>query len=86
MQVLLQVVNIAVIILTIIIFARVVVSWITVGGSSGNNPFVAFIYQISEPILAPIRRILPRTGMIDLSPMVALLILWVIRILVQMAA
>jgi YggT family protein len=86
MQILLQVVNIAIIILTVIIFARVIVSWIAIGGSSGNNPFVAFVYQISEPILAPVRRILPRTGTIDLSPMVTLLILWGIWRLVQWAA
>jgi YggT family protein len=75
-------VNALVIVLTVIIFARVIVSWIAFGQSGGNNPVVAFIYQISEPILAPIRRIMPKTGVIDLSPMVAMLLLWLIQWLV----
>ena len=52
------------------IFARVILSWFP---ASVNNPIVIFIYAVTEPILAPIRRGMPRFGMIDLSPMVALL-------------
>lgn len=36
-----------------------------------SNPIVGVISEITEPILAPIRSILPRMGMIDLSPMIA---------------
>ena len=53
-----------------------------------SHPVVRFIRQITEPVLAPIRRILPPiqagAGYVDLSPMVALLLLWVFeRILVS---
>jgi YggT family protein len=53
-----------------------------------SHPVVRFIRQITEPVLAPIRRILPPiqtgAGYVDLSPMVALLVLWVFeRILVS---
>jgi len=82
MAMLVYIVNILAFTLTVIIFARVIVSWIMVGGS-GNNQIVAFVYRISEPILAPIRRVLPRTGAIDLSPMVALLIIYAVRELVS---
>jgi YggT family protein len=41
-----------------------------------RNPIYSVIVQITEPILAPIRSILPRTGMIDFSPMIAMFILF----------
>jgi YggT family protein len=78
-------VDILVYALTVAIFARVLVSWIAMGSGS-NNPLVAFIYQVTEPILAPIRRVLPRTGAIDLSPMVALVLLWLLQRLVRLVA
>jgi len=40
-----------------------------------RNPFVAFLHEITEPILAPIRQFMPRLGMIDLSPLVAIIVL-----------
>ena len=85
MEILVRIVDILVIILTIAIFARVIVSWIAVGGSGRQNSIVVFIYQITEPILAPIRKIMPRTGAIDLSPMVALLLLYAIQRLIHLA-
>ena len=58
-----------------LLLARVVVSWTNPRGGGG---LVAFIYQVTEPILAPIRRILPATAGIDFSPLVAILLLGVI--------
>ncbi len=55
--------------------ARVILSWTNPGGGGG---VVAFIYQATEPILAPIRRVLPPTGGIDWSPLVAMLLLGVV--------
>lgn len=51
------------------------------------HPVAKFVRQITEPVLAPIRRIVPPVqaggGLFDLSPMVALLLLWVFeRILI----
>ncbi|MEP7284534.1 MAG: YggT family protein [Chloroflexota bacterium] len=54
----------------ILILARVVISWIQV---DPYNPIVRFIFNATEPILAPIRRALPSTGMMDLSPLVAII-------------
>ena len=54
------------------ILGRVIMSWIS---PSGSDPISVIIYQITEPILQPIRRVLPQMGMLDLSPLVALLIL-----------
>jgi YggT family protein len=53
------------------------VSWIP--NLDPGNPFVVFLMQITEPVIAPIRAVVPRIGMIDLSPMVAIIVLSVIR-------
>jgi YggT family protein len=54
------------------IFIRVIISWV---GMDPRNPFVVFLNDITEPILAPIRQFMPRIGMLDLSPMVAIFLL-----------
>lgn len=68
-------------VLTIAIFARVILSWLPIGGT--DNPLVAIVYQITEPILAPLRRVIPRLGIFDLTPMIAIILLGVIRELVN---
>ncbi|OPL08010.1 MAG: hypothetical protein AVO33_02745 [delta proteobacterium ML8_F1] len=56
-----------------LILARVIMSWFV---RDYSNPIVQFIYQITEPILAPFRELLRKIGvggMLDFSPIVALL-------------
>ena len=62
-------------VLWFLLIARVVLSWTNPMGGGGLN---AFVYQATEPILAPIRRVLPASGGMDWSPLVAMLILGVI--------
>lgn len=59
-------------VLSLLILIRVVLSWTNASGGGG---FTAFVYQATEPILGPIRRILPPMGGLDWSPFVALLVL-----------
>ena len=54
----------------ILILASVIISWI---GQNLRHPIVPLIYQLTDPVLAPIRRILPPLGAFDLSPLVALI-------------
>ena len=61
--------------LNLAILARVILSWIS---PSGNDPVTPILHQITEPVLAPIRRFMPQFGMLDLTPMVALLLLNII--------
>jgi YggT family protein len=70
-----------------IIFASVVSSWlIQFGIINSSNPNVRMIlkalYQMTEPLLGPIRRILPNLGGLDISPIILLLALEFIRRLV----
>jgi YggT family protein len=59
--------------LFVLVFARVLVSWVD---PMGRNQASLFIIQTTEPLLAPVRRMLPRTGMIDFSATIVLLILF----------
>jgi len=54
------------------IFIRIIISWI---GMDPRNPVVVFLHDITEPILAPIRQFMPRLGMLDLSPLLAIILL-----------
>jgi YggT family protein len=54
---------------------RSVMSWFSL---DPNNILVNIVHTITEPMLAPLRRILPRLEVIDLSPMVAIILLYVI--------
>ena len=58
--------------LELLILARVAVSFVN---PAGRGPVASFIVSTTEPILAPIRRVLPRTGMVDFSPFVVVLVI-----------
>ena len=55
----------------LILLARVLMSWLP--NLDPNNPIARFLYQVTEPVLAPIRSALPPMGGIDLSPLVVFL-------------
>ncbi len=57
------------------IFIRIIFSWI---GMDPQNPVAVFLHEITEPILAPIRQFMPRMGMLDLTPMAAIFLLYFI--------
>ncbi len=72
-----QVIDMVFNLLQIIIIVRVVLSWLS---HNPSNQFIQIIYQVSEPILKPIREILPLTGMgFDLSPIVAFFLLGLLK-------
>jgi YggT family protein len=65
---------------TVLIWAiiiRAVLSWFPI---SPRNPALVVVLQITEPILAPLRRLVPRLGMLDITPMVAIVLLVVLRL------
>ncbi|MBI2886813.1 MAG: YggT family protein [Chloroflexi bacterium] len=70
-------------VLTIAIVARALLSWFPV---SRHNPLVEALFQITEPMLAPLRRIVPTIGMIDITPLVAMLLLQMVNSLVAQLA
>ena len=58
----------------IVMFARIILSWFPVEPGSGIATVYGFLYSITEPVLGPIRRVIPPLGMggmgLDLSPLV----------------
>ena len=62
-----------------IIIARAVISWVN---PDPWNPIVQFLYRTTEPILKPVRRLLPSTAGIDFSPILVLVGIQVARMVV----
>ena len=58
------------------IFVRAILSWLPI---DRRNPVVTFVYQATEPVLQPIRRLLPSMGGMDLSPMIAIFLILIAR-------
>ncbi|HJQ93138.1 MAG TPA: YggT family protein [Candidatus Thermoplasmatota archaeon] len=58
----------------IILFARIILSWFPIEPGGGMSTVYGFLYTLTEPVLGPIRRIIPPIGMggmgLDLSPMI----------------
>lgn len=68
-------------IMTWAIIGRALISWID---PRGTNPISRFLFELTEPIVGPIRSVVPRIGMIDISPIFAILLLQVLaRMLAQ---
>jgi YggT family protein len=69
-------------VLMLLVIARVIVSWVAPSGGGG---MVAFIYQATEPLLAPIRRLVPPSGGLDWAPLIAMLVLGLLlRVVVRL--
>ena len=56
----------------VLIIARVIISWFA---NQSRHPLIPLIYQLTEPVLRPINRVLPALGGVDLSPLFALIAL-----------
>ena len=58
------------------ILARILLSWIP---SVNNAGIKSFLFSVTEPVLGPFRSIIPRIGMVDISPIVAIIALDVVE-------
>jgi YggT family protein len=67
-----------------LLIAQAVLSWLTAFGIVNRyNRVVAmlgdFLWRVTEPLLRPIRRVLPDLGGVDISPVILILLLWFLR-------
>ncbi len=62
--------------LVVVVLARVVLSWVY---PNMRNTLVFWVWRITEPILVPIRRLLPIVGRFDWSPVIAVVLILVVR-------
>lgn len=74
-----QTLNILADLLSMLILLRVILSWFRHEATG----LMSLLYQVTEPIIAPIRRVLPSFGMLDLSPLIAMLLIEVFRTLIN---
>lgn len=59
----------------LVIVARAISTFFPISPTSALAPVVSFLYRITEPVFAPIRRVMPATGPMDFTPLVVLLAL-----------
>jgi len=72
-----KILDIALTIYMWIIIARAVISWVN---PDPYNPIVQFLYRVTEPVMAPIRRWIPFTRMgIDISPIIIILVIFFVQ-------
>lgn len=60
---------------TIVFVARALLSWFPIGFDSPVRPVVDLLHRVTEPVLAPIRRILPPLGGLDLSVLIVIVVI-----------
>jgi YggT family protein len=65
---------------TLVLFVRAILSWFPIGYDSPVRPVADLVHRITEPIVGPVRRILPPMGGFDLSVMLVILAIQVVLI------
>lgn len=66
----------------LLIFAYILMSWIRIPYSIWGNRIQRFLYDVVEPYLRIFRRFIPPLGPLDISPIVAIFVLWIVSGLV----
>jgi YggT family protein len=56
---------------------RAVLSWLS--GIAALQPITRFVNRVTDPLIEPIRRIVPPLGGIDVSPLIAMLVIWLVE-------
>jgi YggT family protein len=63
----------------IVLLARVFLSWFPLQPGTAMASIASVIYQLTEPVMGPVRRIIPTVGMIDISPIVVFIGLQILQ-------
>lgn len=64
---------------TFLVVIRIILSFVQ---ANPNNPMIPLVFRLTEPLLAPLRRMLPAAGPIDFSPMLLFLVFLLVKVLV----
>ncbi len=85
------VVNYAIELLKLVVLASIVMSWLVAFNVVNTRNRAVYmivdtLFRITEPVLRPIRRIMPNTGAVDLSPIALFLVLWLIQMYLPVIA
>ena len=63
----------------IVLLARVFLSWFPLQPGTAMASIAGIIYQLTEPVMGPVRRLIPTIGMIDISPIVVFIGLQILQ-------
>lgn len=74
-------VNLFVLVFYLLIIARIVASWVF--PHPDVHPISRLVYELTEPVLGAVRKLLPRSQFIDLSPLVTFFLLWILQAVVN---
>jgi YggT family protein len=75
-NILIQLIDLVFLLFNLILLARILLSWVNI---SPYHPVARFLYSVTEPVLAPVRKMLPSSGMMDFSPLVVMLISFILE-------
>jgi YggT family protein len=63
----------------IVLLARVILSWFPMQPGTAMASIASIVYQLTEPVMGPVRRLIPSVGMIDISPIVVFFGIQILR-------
>jgi YggT family protein len=72
----LQIISLLLQLFELALLARIILSWFP--NVDRSNPIIQFLFDVTEPVLRPIRNMLPSSGMFDFSPLIVFLIIQVL--------
>jgi YggT family protein len=79
-MILVDIINVLFFVFYVLLFANIIFSWIRPSPYHPTwGPIVRFVYGVTDPILNPIRRLMPSLGGLDFSPMIVLLLARVLQ-------
>ena len=64
----------------LVLLARAILSFFPTRPGTGLASFQQFLAQLTEPVIAPVRRVIPPAGMFDISVVVAFVIIFVLQV------
>jgi YggT family protein len=63
----------------LVLLARAVMSWFPIRPGTGAASFLHVLLQLTEPVLAPVRRVIPPAGMFDISFLVVIIVVEIVH-------
>jgi YggT family protein len=72
----LQIISLLLQLFELALLARIILSWFP--NVDRSNPIIQFLFDITEPVLRPIRDMLPSSGMFDFSPLIVFIVIQVL--------
>ena len=80
-MIVLQIIGLLLQLFKLALLARIILSWFP--NVDRNNPIIQFLFEVTEPVLRPVRDMLPQSGMFDFSPLIVFLIIQVVTTILR---